>query len=80
MFFALIRGSVVASEKSAMPFCAMMGAPPSSTTLRLPAKATTWPESLSVSVRLVADWKRSSACTRVTLRPHTPPLELMYAK
>ena len=50
-----------------------IGAPPSSTTLRLPAKAITWPTSLSVSERLVAAWKRSSACTRVSLRPHTPP-------
>jgi hypothetical protein len=72
-----VRDSVVATETSAIFFVLMMAAPPSSTTLRLPAKATTSSESLSVSVRFVADWKRSSDWTSVSLRPHTPPRELM---
>ena len=42
LFFAAVRGGVVAKETSATPFDSMIGAPPSSTTLRLPAKAMTW--------------------------------------
>ena len=64
----------MAREMSAMPFASITGAPPSSTTLVLPTKAITWPASFSVSLRLVAVWKRSSAVTSVSLRPHTPPL------
>jgi hypothetical protein len=77
LFLAEPRGSVVASETSATPLASMMGAPPSSTTVRLPAKAMTWPASFSVSDRLVAAWKRSSAWTSLSLRPQTPPVLLM---
>ena len=45
-----------------------------------PRRRCTWPASFSVSARLVADWKRSSAVTRVSLRPHTPPALLTMLK
>ena len=52
-----------------MPLASMIGAPPSSTTDRLPTSRDRLPAIFSVSDRLVADWNRSSAVMQRELAP-----------
>jgi hypothetical protein len=80
LFLAPARTGVVARDTSGTPRASMTGAAPSSTTLTPPTNPSTEPASFSVSARLVAAWKRSSACTRLSFRPHTPPWLLTMLK
>ena len=76
LFGERIMASEMASPVSTMLVPAMDWAAPSSTTVVPPTNPSTWLLSLSVSDLLVPDWSRSSAVTRVSLRPHTPPVAL----